>query len=51
MEDLDKIEVSDHDIVDDEDLVMRVVVQDDADICYLHHYLSDIFRKEEFSKG
>lgn len=32
-------------IFEDEDLLMREVVQGDADLCYLHHYLSEIFRK------
>ena len=44
MEDIDKNEVSDNGISEDEDL-MREVIQGDADLCYLHHYLSEVFRK------
>ena len=25
--------------------LMREVIQGDADLCYLHHYLSEVFRK------
>ena len=45
MEDIDKNEVSDNGISEDEDLMMREVIQGDADLCYLHHYLSVVFRK------
>ena len=45
MEDIDKNEVSDNGISEDEDLMMREVIQGDADLCYLHHYLSEVFRK------
>ena len=41
MEDIDKNEVSDEGISDDEDLMMREVVQGDADLFFLHHYLSE----------
>ena len=44
MEDIDKNEVSDNGISEDEDLMMREVIQGDADLCYLHHYLSEVFR-------
>ena len=44
MEDLDQNEISDNGISEDEDLLMREVIQGDADLYYLHHYLSDIFR-------
>ena len=44
MEDIDKNEVSDEGISDDEDLMMRKVVQGDADLFFLHHYLSEVFR-------
>ena len=44
MEDIDKNEVSDEGISDDEDLMMREVVQGDADLFCLHHYLSEVFR-------
>lgn len=37
MEDIDKNEVSDNGISEDEDLMMREVIQGDADLCYLHH--------------
>lgn len=45
MEDMDHKDVSNDGISSDEDLVMREVIQGDADLCYLHHYLSEIFRK------
>ena len=45
MEDIDKNEVSNNGISEDEDLMMREVIQGDADLYYLHHYLSEIFRK------
>ena len=44
MEDIDKNEVSDEGISDDEDLMMREVVQGDADLFFLNHYLSEVFR-------
>ena len=44
MEDIDKNEVSDEGISEDEDLMMREAVQGDADLCFLHHYLSEVFR-------
>ncbi len=31
--------------VPDEELLMREVIQDDADLYYLHHYLSEVYRK------
>ncbi len=43
MEDMDKNEEL-HGI-SDEDLLMKEVIQGDADLCYLHHYLSEVFRK------
>ncbi len=30
----------------DEELMMTEVIRGDADLYYLHHYLSEIFRKE-----
>ena len=45
MEDIDKNEVSDNGISEDEDLMMREVIQGDAVFCYLHHYLSEVIRK------
>ncbi len=44
MEDIDKNEVSDDGISDEEDLLMREVIQDDAELYYLHHYLSEVFQ-------
>lgn len=43
MEQMDNNEVS-YDNSDD-DLLMQEVVQDDADLYFLHHYLSEVFRK------
>ena len=51
MEDIDKNEVLDNGISEDEDLIMREVIQGDADLFYLHHYLSEIFRKGDIFKG
>lgn len=31
--------------IPDEDLLMQEVIQDDADLYYLHHYLSEVYRK------
>ena len=45
MEDIDKNEVSDNGISEDEDLIKREVIQGDADRFYLHHYLSGVSRK------
>ena len=44
MENIDKNEVSDNGISEDEDLLMREVIQGDADLYYLHPDLSEIFR-------
>ena len=44
MEDIDKNEVSDDGISDEEELLHREVIQGDADLYYLHHYLSEVFR-------
>lgn len=43
MEDIDKNEVSDDGISDEEELLHREVIQGDADLYYLHHYLSEVF--------
>ena len=51
MEDIDKNEVSDEGISEDEDLMMREVVQGDADLCFLHHYLSEVFRNGDNLMG
>lgn len=45
MEDIDKNEVSYNGISDDEDLLMREVICGEADLCYLHSYLSEVFRR------
>ena len=45
MEDMDKNEVSNNGISEDEDLIMREVIQGDVDLYYLHHYLSEICRR------
>jgi len=34
-----------NDISDEEDLIMREVIRDDADLFYLHYYLSEVFLK------
>ena len=44
MEDIDKNEVSNNGISEDEDLMMREEIQGDADLYYLQHYLTEIFR-------
>ena len=33
--------------LDDEELLMNEVVRGDADLFYLHHYLTDVLRQEE----
>ena len=44
MEDLDKNELESNAISEDEDLIMREVMPGDADLRFLHHYLSEILR-------
>ncbi|MDE6070882.1 MAG: hypothetical protein K2F92_08505 [Alistipes sp.] len=44
MEDIDKEEVSYNVVSEEEDLMMKEVIQGDADLYYLHHYLSDVLR-------
>ncbi len=44
MEEIDKNEVTNN-AISDEDLIMREVIRDDADLYYLHHYLTEVFRK------
>lgn len=44
MDDIDTTEFS-NGISDDEDLVMREVIQGDTDLFFLHHYLSEVYRK------
>jgi len=44
MEDIDHSKVSNDGISEDEELMMREVVQGDADLFFLHHYLSEVLR-------
>ncbi len=44
MEEVDTNEVSNNGISEDENLMMGEVIRDDADLYYLHHYLSEVFR-------
>ncbi|MDE6445799.1 MAG: hypothetical protein K2L06_02920 [Alistipes sp.] len=44
MEDIDKKEVSDTAISEDDELMLKEVIQDDADLYYLHHYLAEVLR-------
>lgn len=44
MEDIDKDDHVSNDISED-DLLMREVIQGEADLFYLHHYLSEVYRK------
>lgn len=44
MDELDTNMVSDDDISEDENMLMREVIKEDADLYFLNHYLSDIFR-------
>ena len=44
MEDIDNKEVSDTAISEDDELMLKEVVQDDADLYYLHHYLSEVLQ-------
>lgn len=44
MEDIDKEEVANNAISEEEDMMMKEVIQGDADLYYLHHYLSDVLR-------
>lgn len=45
MEDIDNGEFSNNGISEDEDLMLREVIQDEPDLFYLHHYLSEVYRK------
>ena len=47
MEEIDTNEVINNGISDDEDLMMREVIQGDTDLMYLHTYLTEIFRKRD----
>ena len=44
MEDIDNKEVSDTAISEDDELMLKEVIQDDADLYYLHHYLSEVLQ-------
>ena len=44
MEEIDKTDFSNA-ISDDEHLMMREVLQGDVDLYYLHHYLTELYRK------
>ncbi|MDE5851593.1 MAG: hypothetical protein K2M66_03355 [Alistipes sp.] len=47
MEEFDKRDFTNNVVSDEEDLLMNEVVQDEADLYYLHHYLTEVFRKGE----
>ena len=44
MEDIDKTDVSNTAISEDDELMLKEVIQEDADLYYLHHYLSEVLR-------
>ena len=44
MEDIDKDDLVSNGTSED-DLLMREVIQGEADLFYLHHYLSEVYRK------
>lgn len=45
MEDMDTNDRVSNDIPEDEDLIMGEVVQGEPDLFFLHHYLSEVYRK------
>lgn len=47
MQELDTNDGLNDGISEDEDLMMREVIKGDADLCYLHHYLSEVFRNRD----
>ena len=47
MEELDKRDFIRHTHPDEEELLLNEVIQNDTDLYYLHHYLEEIFRREE----
>ena len=47
MEEFDKRDFTNNVVSDEEDLLMNEVVHDEADLYYLHHYLTEVFRKGE----
>lgn len=44
MEDIDKNEVSEKANSEDDELMLREVIQGEPDLYYLHHYLADVLR-------
>ncbi len=47
MDELDKKDFFNAGHFDDEELTMNEVIQGEADLCYLHHYLSEVFRQDD----
>lgn len=47
MEELDKRDFTNNVLSDEEDLLMNEVIQNDSELYYLHHYLTEVFRKGE----
>ncbi len=47
MEELDKRDFVNNVLPDEEELLMNEVIQNDTDLYYLHHYLTEVFRKGE----
>jgi len=47
MEELDKRDFVNNVLPDEEELLMNEVIQNDTDLYYLHHYLTEVFQKGE----
>ena len=47
MEELDKRNFIDDLLPDEEELLLNEVIQNDTELYYLHHYLTEVFRKGE----
>ena len=47
MEELDKRDFTNNVLPDEEELLLSEVIQNDTELYYLHHYLTEIFRKGE----
>ena len=47
MEELDKRNFTENVLPDEEELLLSEVIQNDTDLYYLHHYLTEVFRKGE----
>ncbi len=47
MEDIDTKEISDTVLSEDDELMLKEVIQGDADLYYLHHYLSEVLQTGE----